>query len=321
MNSFTILGTGSSVPPHRVTNDDLAQMVDTSDEWISTRTGIRERRVLTTQTLTDLAVEASRRALEQAQVSPKELDLIICTTLRGDYLTPAEGCVIQEELGASCPAFDLNAACSGFVYALDVAAGYYARGAVKKVLIVSMEAMSQMLDWTDRSTCVLFGDGAGAVVLGEGDDLLAIALTAKGNREALSIPHIHGHSPFLEKKEAAPIRLSMQGQEVYKFAVSSICRGVKKAMGQAGLTPEKVDHVLFHQANMRIIEAAQKRLGIPDDRYHNNIDQYGNTSSASVVILLDEVNRAGLLKRGETLVLCAFGGGLTTGTAVMRWSR
>ena len=318
MSSFTILGTGHAAPQRRITNDDLAKMMDTSDEWISTRTGIRERRVMTGETITQLAVEASRQALDQAGVSPGELDLIICTTIRSDYITPAEACVIQEELGAGCPAFDLNAACSGFVYALDVAAGYFARGTVKKVLVVSMEAMSQLVDWTDRSTCVLFGDGAGAVVLGEGEDLLSVELTAKGDHQVLSIPHIHGQSPFLEG-EAQPVRLTMLGQEVYKFAVSSICRGIKKCLARAKLTPDQVDHVLLHQANMRIIEAAQKRLGIPAERYHNNIDRYGNTSSASVPILLDEVNRAGLLHKGDTVVLCAFGGGLTTGTALIRW--
>ena len=319
MSSFTILGTGRGVPRQRVTNDDLAQIVETSDEWISTRTGIRERRVMTGETITQLAVEAARNALEQSGTRAEDLDLIICTTIRGDYITPAQACVIQEELGADCPAFDLNAACSGFVYALDVAAGYFARGTVKRVLVVSMEAMSQLLDWQDRSTCVLFGDGAGAVVLGEGEDLLSIRLTAKGNHEVLSIPHIHGQSPFMEQKEGMPVRLTMLGQEVYKFAVSSICRGIKKCLAQAQLAPEQVDHVLLHQANMRIIEAAQKRLGIPVERYHNNIDRYGNTSSASVPILLDEVNREGLLKKGDTVVLCAFGGGLTTGTALMRW--
>lgn len=316
--SFTILGTGSAVPSRVVTNDDLSQIMDTSDEWITTRTGIATRHILTDETLTDIAVEAGRRALAQAGVAPEELDLIICATLRGDYITPAEACVIQMRLGATCPSFDVNAACSGFVYALDVAAGYFARKKAKKVLVVGCDAMSQIMNWEDRSTSVIFGDGAGAVVLGEGDDLLASHLTTQGNYEVLGMPHIRGNSPYLRQPEGSP-HLVMHGQEVYKFAVGAFCDSVGAVMKEVGVEPRDIDHVFPHQANLRIINAAQKKLGIPEERYHINIREYGNMSGGSIPLLLDEANKKGLLKKGQLVVLCAFGGGLTTASVLLRW--
>lgn len=194
--SFQILGTGSAHPACSQTNDDLSAFLDTSDEWISTRTGIKSRYVCTTETISDLAVEAGRAALRDAGVEPEELDLIICSTIRGDYITPALACVVQNRLGATCPAFDINAACSGFVYMLDVAAGYFARKRVKKVLLIAAEEMSKLLDWKDRRICVLFGDGAGAAVLGEGDGLRSIRITTSGNMDVLRIPNVQGKFAF-----------------------------------------------------------------------------------------------------------------------------
>ncbi|HMM32889.1 MAG TPA: 3-oxoacyl-ACP synthase, partial [Clostridia bacterium] len=192
---FSLIGTGSAYPARRVTNDELSKLVDTSDEWIRTRTGVKERRVLTNETLGDIAYEAAKRALADAGIEPKELDLIVCATIRNDYITPSLACVLQKRLGASCMSLDINAACSGFLYALDVADGYFARKRVKKALVVAAEAMSKMVDWTDRATCVLFGDGAGAAVLTEGDDLLSLRVSADGNTESLGIPNIEGKSP------------------------------------------------------------------------------------------------------------------------------
>ncbi len=316
--SFKIIGTGSAHPAMAQTNDDLAKFMDTSDEWIYTRTGIKSRYVCTDETITDVAAEAGRAALENAGIRPDELDYIICTTIRGDCFTPSLACVIQKRLGARCPAFDLNAACSGFIYALDVADGFLARGRTKKILIVSCENMSKMLDWNDRSTCVLFGDGAGAVVLEQGDNLLSLYLSAQGDDEVMFIPNVSGNSPF-NKTEKPDSYLTMHGQDVYKFAVNAMEHDLRKVIEDAGLKQDEVDHVLPHQANIRIINTAKKKLEIPEDRYHTNIERYGNVSSAAIPILMDELNRANAFKSGDILALSAFGGGLTTGACVLRW--
>lgn len=316
--NFQILGTGSSHPSRSVTNDELASLVETSDEWIRTRTGIRSRYVSTGETLSDLTAEAAQRALENAGVKASELDLIICSTIRGDYITPSQACVIQQRIGASCPAFDINAACSGFIYALDVAAGYFARGRAKKILIVSAEMMSKLVDWKDRATCVLFGDGAGAVVLGEGDSLLSIRLSAVGNADPLYAPNVDGNSPFCDCPHKEPY-LYMNGQEVYKFAVSAMYNDVVDVVAQAGLTLEDITYVLPHQANIRIVETGRKKLGLPVEKVLTNIDTHGNISSACIPTLMDEKNRCHTFQKGDILVLCAFGGGFTTGACVLKW--
>ncbi|MEN6470210.1 MAG: beta-ketoacyl-ACP synthase III [Clostridiaceae bacterium] len=318
--SFSIAGTGSAYPARRVTNDELATIVDTSDEWIRTRTGVKERRVLTTETLEDIAFEAARRALEDAKAAPEELDLIVCATIRNDYITPSLSCMLQKRLGATCIAFDINAACSGFLYALDVADGYFARKRVKKMLIVAAEAMSKMLDWTERATCVLFGDGAGAAVLCEGDDLLSLRLSASGNAESLRIPNLEGKSPFSKLPAREPF-VYMNGQDVYKFAVNALCRDLEAVIADAGVRQEDIAYVLPHQANIRIIEAAINKLKISAGKYLINIERFGNISAASIPILLDECRRKNLFHKGDLLALSAFGGGFTTGACVLRWSK
>jgi len=318
--SFSLIGTGSAYPARAVTNDELSRLVDTSDEWIRTRTGVRERRVLTGETLTELALSAAKAALADARTEPGELDLILCATIRGDFITPSMACMLQKGLGAACPAMDINAACSGFLYALDVADGCFARKKARKVLVVAAEALSKMTDWTDRSTCVLFGDGAGAAVLAQGEDLLALRVTALGNTEHLVIPNLEGDSPFSEQ-EGRPSRIHMNGQEVYKFAVASMCADIAAVAEEAGVAQEEIGHVLPHQANKRIIEAAKGRLRIPAERYLMNISRFGNTSAASIPILLDESSRAGVFQKGELLVMAAFGGGFTSGACVLRWSK
>ncbi len=317
--SFTIKGTGSSYPKRVVTNDDLASVVDTSDEWIRTRTGISERRICTDETLSDLVFEAGKAALEDAGLKADEIDLIICSTIRADTITPSMACILQERLRATCPAFDINAACSGFIYAMDVAIGYFARGKAKNILIVSAEAMSKLVDWTDRATCVLFGDGAGAVLLSEGEDLLSIKTTATG-RDLLFIPNVEGNSPFSEQVESEPY-LAMKGQEVFKFAVNAICDDLKDVIHEAGFQESDIAHVLLHQANQRITNTAKKCLKIDPDKYHENIDRFGNTSSATIPVILDEINKAGKLSNGDLLAMSAFGGGLTTGACVIRWNK
>lgn len=318
--SFRIMGTGSAVPSYVLTNDEMATIVETSDEWIRTRSGIQERRVCTTESLSDLATDASLRALEDAGVSPEELDLIICATFRGEYCSPAQACIVQKNIGAHCPAFDVNGACSGFLYSLDIAAGYFARKTVKKVLVVAADNVTNSVDWEDRSTCVLFGDGSGAAVLGEGDDLLSSHLTTKGDLESLMIPHGENTSPRYKKESERPT-IRMNGREVYKFAVGAMSEGLEKAIRDAGVSQEEIDFVIPHQANIRIIEAAKHKLKIPGERYVCNIDRFGNTSAASVPIALDETNRAGRLKNGDLIAMSAFGAGLTSASCVLRWNK
>lgn len=317
--SFSILGTGRAIPEQVINNEALSHIVDTSDEWIVTRTGIHERHICKNETHTQLAAKAAKQALQNAGVQPEELDLILCATLQGDYITPSAGCMIQQAIGAKCPAFDINAACSGFLYALDVAAGYFARGTVKKVLVVAIELLSRITDWSDRSTCVLFGDGGGAVVLGEGDGLKAIRLTAKGGADWLRAPGARGNCPFTDAQEHEPSYLYMNGGEVYKFAVVNMCRELKKAIADSGLTQDDITWVFPHQANIRIIRTAQERLGIPEERYFNRIEKYGNTSAGCIPMMLDEANREGILKRGDIIAMVAFGGGLTTGACILQW--
>ncbi|HWR18240.1 MAG TPA: beta-ketoacyl-ACP synthase III [Clostridia bacterium] len=318
--SFSIIGTGSAYPTRCVTNDELATLVDTSDNWIRTRTGVMERRVLTSETLEDIAYDAAMHALEDAKIAPEELDLILCSTIRNDYITPSLACMLQRRLKATCISMDINAACSGFLYALDVADGYFARKRAEKVLVVSAEAMSKMLDWTDRATCVLFGDGAGAVVLTEGDDLLSLRLTASGNAESLGIPNIEGNSPF-SKVLGRPQTVYMTGQDVYKFAVNALCQDLEAVIEAADVKQEDIAYVLPHQANTRIIEAAINKLKISGDRYLINIDRFGNTSSASIPILLDECRRKNKFSKGDLLAFSAFGGGFTSGACILRWCK
>ena len=317
--SFCILGTGSFVPQRVVTNEDLSHMVETSDEWIVKRVGVKERRVCTTETVTDLGVEASVRALENSGVKAEELDLIIAATISADTISPGLAGMVQNRIGASCPCFDMNVACPGFLFALDVAAGFFARKAVRKVLVVSAERMSGLIDWTDRSTCVIFGDGAGAAVLGEGDSYLASELHTTGGDDVISIPTWWDNSPFYGHELKKNV-VSMAGQETYKFAVTSMVRDIQSVMAKAGITGEQVKAVIPHQANYRIINEARRRLPeIAPEKFLINIQRCGNTSSASEPILLDEANRQGLLQPGDYVVLSAFGGGLSSAASVVRW--
>ncbi len=319
--SFYISGTGSAIPRRRVTNDELATMVDTSDEWISTRTGIKERRVMTDETLLSLSAEAGRRALEDAGVLPEEIDLLICTTLQGDYISPSLCCTVAGELGiTSCGSmFDMNMACCGFIYALDAADAYFRAGKAKKALVISAEAMSRLIDWTDRSTCVLFGDGAGAAVLEAGDGLEDIRLTVTPDIQKLFVDIRGDASPFEKMPERTA--MTMNGQEIYIFAVSAIIAEINGILERAALSPDDIGHYVLHQANLRIIESARRKLRQPTEKMPTSIARYGNTSSASVPILLDELNRSGALKQGERIVMCAFGAGLTTGTCLIRWNK
>ena len=317
--SFRILGTGSFLPQKVLTNDDLSHMVETSDEWITKRVGVKERRVCTTETNTDMGVAAALAALEDSGVKPEELDLIIGATISADTISPGLAGMVQNRIGATCPCFDMNAACPGFLFALEVADGFFVKKTVKKVLVVSAERMSGLIDWTDRSTCVIFGDGAGAAVLGEGDNYLASELHTAGGDDVISIPTWWNNSPFYEH-QLKQNKVNMAGQETYKFAVSSMVRDIQSVMAKAGITGEQVKAVVPHQANYRIINEARRRLPeIAPEKFLINIQRCGNTSSASEPILLDEANRQGILQPGDYVVLPAFGGGLSSAASVVRW--
>lgn len=317
--SFRILGTGSFLPRKVLTNDDLSHMVETSDEWITKRVGVKERRVCTTETNTDMGVAAALAALEDSGVKPEELDLIIGATISADTISPGLAGMVQNRIGATCPCFDMNVACPGFLFALEVADGFFVKKAVRKVLVVSAERMSGLIDWTDRSTCVIFGDGAGAAVLGEGDSYLASELHTAGGDDVISIPTWWDNSPFYGHELKKNV-VSMAGQETYKFAVTSMVRDIQSVMAKAGITGEQVKAVIPHQANYRIINEARRRLPeIAPEKFLINIQRCGNTSSASEPILLDEANRQGLLQPGDYVVLSAFGGGLSSAASVVRW--
>jgi len=317
-----ISGTGSATPALVISNDDLAHHVETDDEWIVTRTGISARHVLSTETLTELAVAASRRALDAAGVAASELELIIGATTKHDYQVPALACVVQAALEApGAPAFDVNFGCTGFIGALDIAAHYFETGSVRQAaLIICAEALTRYVDWTDRATCVLFGDGAAAVVLTPGESLLATYLHAQGNPDPLHAQASVGNSPFDQRPADHPF-IEMNGREVFKFAVTNLCGDVATVLEQARVTPEEVDLFLVHQANKRIIEAARERLGQPAEKFPTNIERYGNTSAASIPLLLDELVRAGQIPDGALLACAAFGAGLISGAALLRWQQ
>ena len=318
---FRILGTGSALPERSVTNDDLSEFLDTSDEWIYPRTGIRRRAICTTETLDELAVDASRRALEAAGVTPDQLDMIICSTTSGDHLIPAEACAIAEALGATCPAFDISAACAGFVFALDVADGYFVRGRAERVLVVSAEKMSRLVDWADRATCVLFGDGAAAAVLAAGgENPLATSLTTDPAVDILHVPGIAGSSPYDQTEHPANV-LTMEGRRVFKFGVNAICSSVTSLCEEAGIAVSDIDHFVFHQANERILSSAVQRLGIDNAKVARALEETGNISSACIPLALDRLARAGELRAGQLVVLVGFGAGLDTGACLLRWDQ
>lgn len=317
--SFKIIGTGSCVPEKVVTNDDLTVFLDTSDEWIRSRSGIEQRHICTTETTSDLAIGAARNALENAHTAPDEIDMILCATISGEYICPSMAALVQRSLGAQCPCVDLSAACTGWIYLMDTASAFFARGGIRKMLLIGAESMSRILNWHDRSTAVLFGDGAGAVVLEPGDNYLASSFVTEGNDEVIAIPTKNGISPWYLNEQKLPL-VHMDGQETYKFAVSNLPKRVDEVLQKAGLQEEDLDWVIPHQANKRIIDSASRRMKhVPADHFCVNLQKYGNTSAASIPLLLDEWNRAGRFKENDLLVMVAFGGGLSSAACLVRW--
>ena len=311
-----IIGTGSCLPEKIVTNDFLSTIVDTSDEWISSRTGIRQRHIAVEETTASMSTEAGRRALESAGVKAEELDLIIVATCTPDTLVPNTACLVQSELGAvNAVAFDISAACSGFVFALNLVDAYMQAGVHKTALIIGAETLSRIVDWSDRSTCVLFA----AVVRAAERGVIASTQGSDGTRGgAIYVKNRENYNPFVPEQKPMDY-LYMDGGEVFKFAVKKVPQSILQTLEAANLTTEDIDWYLFHQANARITATIAKRLKVPDEKIPMNVDKCGNTSAASVAILLDEVNRKGMLKKGDKLMLAGFGSGLTWGTMAIEW--
>jgi 3-oxoacyl-[acyl-carrier-protein] synthase-3 len=324
-----IVGTGRAVPPRVLTNEDLSRMVDTSDAWIVERTGIRERHILDpSQAASDLATEAGRQACQKAGVDPSAVDCIIVGTVTGDCPFPATATFVQKKLGAASGgcAFDLSAACAGFLYGISIADAFIRAGQFKNVLVIGVEVLSRIIDWTDRSTCVLFGDAAGAVLMTAGDEraggrILSTHLFADGSQAEILWQPIGGSREPTTPEALAARRqfVQMNGREVYKHAVRNMAAGARTALEVNGLGPDDVAWVIAHQANLRILEGVSDRVGIPMSRFFTNVDRYGNTSSASVPTALDEAVEQGKLRSGDLLLFAALGGGLAWASAAVRW--
>ena len=321
-----IIATGSYVPPKVLTNSDLEKMVDTTEEWILSRSGIRERRIVEKDvTTSDLGAEAARRALEMAGLSPEDLDFIITATNSPDMFFPCTGCFIQAKIGAKkAAAFDVSAGCTSFIHALSLADMFIKADPSRKVMVVGAEIMSKVTDWTDRATCVLFGDGAGALILGEeaGErGVLSTHLHSDGSLwELLYVPG--GGTTYPASHETVNQRMhyiKMAGNQLFKVAVRALADVSQEALRYNGLTGDDIDVMIPHQANVRIIEAAAKLIDFPMDKVYLNIEKYGNTSSATIPIAMDEMQRGGKLKAGDLILLCSFGTGVTWGGAVIRW--
>jgi 3-oxoacyl-[acyl-carrier-protein] synthase III len=324
--TVSIIGTGSYVPKKVLTNEDLSRMVDTSDAWITTRTGIKERRIAAKDEQTsDMAAKAALKAIEQARISPTEIDLILVATATPDMLFPATACFVQKKIGATKAAcLDISAACAGFLFGLEIAQQFITSHTHDTVLVIGAEKLTSITDWTDRNTCVLFGDGAGAAVLrhrGSAHGVISTHIGSDGQyTDILFMPGGGSRCPITRENVDRNLQtIHMIGKEVYKQAVTAMLKAAKKALDQAGLAIEDIACIIPHQANVRIIEAIADRLGISREKMFVNLDRYGNTSAAAVAIALDEANRSGRIKPGDYILMVVFGGGLTWASTVIEW--
>lgn len=316
-----ICGTGAYVPPYIRDNNEIATMVETSDEWIQERTGVATRHIITDDTTVSMAAEAAKRALENAKVGAEEIDLLIVSTISSNVILPCAACEVQKEIGAvNATCFDMSAACSGFILAYNTAAAYLSGGVYQKALIIGSESLSNLTNWKDRSTCILFGDGAGAAIMcaEEGNRYLPVthsdgekgnALTCKSRHTKADIMHMEDDEYYMQ----------MDGQAVFKFAVKKVPEVIGETLERNQVRQEEIDWYVLHQANKRIVEAVAKRLGEPMTKFPMNLKKYGNTSSASIGILLDEMNRDGRLRSGQKIMLAGFGAGLTWGSCIVEW--
>ncbi|MGL5380525.1 beta-ketoacyl-ACP synthase III [Clostridium sp.] len=323
MKEIVISGIGAYLPSQIVTNHDLSTFIETNDEWIVERTGIRERRISVGEDTSDIAVKAANAALKNAGVSPADIDLIVVGTITPDMFTPSVACIVQKHIGADkATAFDINAACSGFLFATQVAQAMMKDLNFKHALVIGAETLSKVIDWTDRGTCVLFGDGGGAAVLSKSDEKGIIksfsrADGAKG--DCLTIGAIDVDNPYVQNVQNRKKKIEMNGKEVFRFATSVIQESVLKVLEDTEYTLEDIKYIVPHQANVRIIDFAAKKLGVNKERFYVNLDRFGNTSSASVPIALNEMNERAMLKDGDLIVLVGFGGGLSYGSILIKW--
>lgn len=305
-------GTGSYVPEKVITNEDLAKMVDTSDEWIFSRTGIRERRIAAeNEETSSMAAKAAEKAMNNCKMKPEEIDLIIVATLTPDSFIPSTACKVQSIIGAvNATCFDVSAACTGFLYGIDIASQFLKTSRFKTALVIGVEKLSRVVNWEDRNTCVLFGDGAGAAILKSTEaEKLNVFFTGSDGSKSEFLTCGTGESDFVE----------MDGKEIFKFAVNIIPECVNRVIETAGIKLQQIKYIIPHQANIRIIQSSAKKLGLPMEKFYVNLDKYGNTSAASITLALDEINTKGLLKKGDLIVLTGFGGGLTYGAALIEW--
>lgn len=323
VNNVKIVCTGSYAPNKIVTNFDLSKLVDTSDEWISSRTGIKERRISEGEDTSAIASKAALRAIKAANINTMDIDLIIVATTSPDSFTPSTACLVQAEIGAdNATCFDIAAACSGFIYALNTAVQFIKSGSVKTALIIGAEVLSKIIDWSDRSTCVLFGDGAGAAILAACDknSVLSVYTGSEGKKsEFLNCPAVTVKNPFIKESIKTSNFISMNGKEIFRFATKVIPKGIEEVLKKSQYSLDDVKYIIPHQANMRIIEYVAKKLGIDCKKFYINLDKYGNTSAASIPIALDEMVKADLLSSGDKIILVGFGGGLTFGSALIEW--
>lgn len=316
-----IIGLGTYVPEQIVTNQDLMQVLDTDEVWIRERTGILERRISLREGTAEMATEAAKRAIADAGISPEDLELILVATSSGDKAFPSAACEVQAAIGASrAAAFDLTAACSGFLYALHIIQGFFRSGMYRNALIIGAETLSRVVDWTDRGSCILFGDGAGAAVVQAGErGVLETLIGSDGTKAGVLSCVARTHENCLTGKRPELGFMQMDGQEVFKFAVKKVPAIVEELLKKTGTDREDVDYFVLHQANIRILESAAKRLGIPMEKIPVNIDRYGNTSAASIPLLLEELRQDGRLQAGKKLLLAGFGAGLSWGAALLEW--
>ncbi|NMA82593.1 MAG: ketoacyl-ACP synthase III [Epulopiscium sp.] len=326
MHNLQIMGTGRWVPEQQLTNEDLSSIVDTTDEWITSRTGIRTRHISTWENTSDLASKAAQMALQQANIQMEEVDLIIVATMTPDSSMPSTACLVQKQLQAkNAVCFDVSAACSGFVYAMTIAKQFLQTGFYKTAVVIGAEVLSKVIDWQDRNTCVLFGDGAGAVVLQHSQDLGVEACYLGSDGQGDDLLECKGvalQNPLKPCTQTESLRrpsMTMKGREVFQFALQIVPACIQQLLDQSGYTIEQIDHIVLHQANIRILEGVAKKMKVPKEKFYSNMEYYGNTSAASIPIALDEMREQNLLKKGDKVILVGFGGGLTWGAILLTW--
>ena len=324
MNEVQIIGTGSYAPLNIMTNHELSKIVDTSDEWIVSMTGIKQRHISTGENTSDLATKAAASALKDANVKAEDIDLIIVASTSPDQFVPATACIVQGNIGAvNAMAFDISAACTGFIFALNIAMQFLKTGQRKRALIIGADVLSKIVDWTDRNTCILFGDGAGAAVLEAGTirGIISIDSASEGSKgKYLTCPTVDVKNTYTKGTENFKATISMDGKEIFKFAVKTIASSIRKILNENNYTLDDIKYVVCHQANFRIIEFVVRKLKADKDKFFVNLDKYGNTSAASIAIAMDEMNKKNLITVGDKIILVGFGGGLTYGASLIEWT-